>query len=75
MSPSATNPPLTQSGDYPNFFRTIAPDDAQAQVDVDFAIDKLGYTKIAVVHDKGDYGRDLPNSPKLSNPAKQKSLV
>ncbi len=57
MSPSATNPGLTQSGDYPNFFRTIAPDDAQAQVDVDFALNKLGYTKIAVVHDKGDYGK------------------
>jgi branched-chain amino acid transport system substrate-binding protein len=57
MSPSATNPALTQSGDYPNFFRTIAPDDLQAQVDVDFAIKKLGYTKIAVVHDKGDYGK------------------
>ncbi len=57
ISPSATNPGLTQSGDYPNFFRTIAPDDAQAQVDVDFALDKLGYTKIAVVHDKGDYGK------------------
>ncbi len=57
MSPSATNPALTQSGDYPNFFRTIAPDDAQAQVDVDFALNKLGYTKIAVVHDKGDYGK------------------
>ncbi len=57
MSPSATNPALTQSGDYPNFFRTIAPDDAQAQVDVDFALNTLGYTKIAVVHDKGDYGK------------------
>jgi branched-chain amino acid transport system substrate-binding protein len=57
MSPSATNPGLTQSGDYPNFFRTIAPDDAQAEVDVKFALDKLGYTKIAVVHDKGDYGK------------------
>ncbi len=32
-------------------------DDAQAQLDVDFALDKLGYTKIAVVHDKGDYGK------------------
>ncbi|BCL60819.1 branched chain amino acid ABC transporter substrate-binding protein [Desulfomarina profundi] len=57
MSPSATNPALTKSGDYPNFFRTIAPDDAQAKVDVDFALGKLGYTKIAVVHDKGDYGK------------------
>lgn len=57
MSPSATNPALTQSGEYPNFFRTIAPDDAQAKVDVEFALDTLGYTKIAVVHDKGDYGK------------------
>jgi branched-chain amino acid transport system substrate-binding protein len=57
MSPSATNPALTQSGDYPNFFRTIAPDDAQAEIDVKFALEKLGYTKIAVVHDKGDYGK------------------
>jgi branched-chain amino acid transport system substrate-binding protein len=57
MSPSATNPPLTQSGEYPNFHRTIAPDDAQAKLVVDFAIGKMGYTKIAVIHDKGDYGK------------------
>lgn len=57
MSPSATNPELTQSGEYPNFARTIAPDDAQAKVDVEFALNTLGYTKIAVVHDKGDYGK------------------
>jgi branched-chain amino acid transport system substrate-binding protein len=57
MSPSATNPPLTQSGDYPNFFRTIASDDMQARMAVDFAIDTLGMKKIAVLHDKGDYGK------------------
>ena len=57
MSPSATNPELTYSGEYPNFFRTIAPDDVQAKVDVEFALNKLGYTKIAVIHDKGDYGK------------------
>jgi branched-chain amino acid transport system substrate-binding protein len=59
MSPSATNPPLTQSGDYPNFFRTIAADDAQAQLEVDFALDTLKFNKIAVLHDKGDYGKGL----------------
>lgn len=59
MSPSATNPPLTQSGDYPNFFRTIASDDAQARLEVDFALDVLKLTKIAVLHDKGDYGKGL----------------
>jgi branched-chain amino acid transport system substrate-binding protein len=59
MSPSATNPALTQSGDYPNFFRTIASDDAQARLEVDFALDILKLKKIAVLHDKGDYGKGL----------------
>jgi len=31
VSPSATSPDLTLSGQYPNFFRTIAPDNAQAK--------------------------------------------
>jgi branched-chain amino acid transport system substrate-binding protein len=59
MSPSATNPDLTQSGEYPNFYRTIASDDAQARTEVDFATGKLGLKKIAVIHDKGDYGKGL----------------
>jgi branched-chain amino acid transport system substrate-binding protein len=59
VSPSATNPALTQSGDYPNFYRTIASDDAQARAEVDFAVDVLGAKKIAVIHDKGDYGKGL----------------
>ncbi len=59
MSPSATNPALTQSGDYPNFLRTIASDDAQAKLEVDFALDVLKLKKIAVIHDKGDYGKGL----------------
>ena len=59
MSPSATNPALTKSGDYPNFFRTIAPDDTQARLEVDFALNVLKLKKIAVLHDKGDYGKGL----------------
>ena len=59
MSPSATNPELTQSGNYPNFYRTIASDDAQARSEVDFAINVLKLKKIAVIHDKGDYGKGL----------------
>jgi branched-chain amino acid transport system substrate-binding protein len=57
ISPSATNPELTQSGQYPNFFRTIAPDDAQAKLVVDFALQTLKLTRLAVIHDKGDYGK------------------
>ncbi len=59
MSPSATNPALTQSGDYPNFYRTIASDDAQAKLEVDFALNNLKVKKVAVLHDKGDYGKGL----------------
>jgi branched-chain amino acid transport system substrate-binding protein len=59
MSPSATNPALTQSGDYPNFYRTIASDDAQAKLQVDFALNNLKVKKVAVLHDKGDYGKGL----------------
>jgi len=57
MSPSATNPGLTQSGDYPNFYRTIASDDLQAKLGADFTVEKLGAKKVAVIHDKGDYGK------------------
>jgi len=65
ISPSATNPALTKSGDYPNFFRTIAPDDAQAALAVDFTIDTLKATKIAVIHDKGDYGKGFAEFAKM----------
>jgi branched-chain amino acid transport system substrate-binding protein len=57
MSPSATNPGLTQSGDYPNFYRTIASDDVQANLGAEFTVGTLGARKVAVLHDKGDYGK------------------
>ncbi len=75
MSPSATNPALTQSGEYPNFFRTIAPDDAQARTEVDFATDTLGLKKIAVIHDKGDYGKGLAEFAKQFLEAEGKAEV
>lgn len=59
MSPSATNPELTQGGQYANFYRTIAPDDAQARLEVDFVLGTLKLRRIAVLHDKQDYGRGL----------------
>ncbi|HPE88042.1 MAG TPA: branched-chain amino acid ABC transporter substrate-binding protein [Spirochaetales bacterium] len=57
VSPSATTPSLTQSGEYPNFFRTIAPDDAQARLATKFIKETLGLSSLAVLHDKGDYGK------------------
>jgi len=64
MSPSATNPDLTQSGDYPNFYRTIASDDEQAKLAVKFAVETLKAKKVAVVHDKGDYGKGFADFAK-----------
>ncbi len=64
MSPSATNPDLTQSGDYPNFYRTIASDDEQAKLAVNFAVGTLKAKKVAVIHDKGDYGKGFADFAK-----------
>jgi len=59
ISPSATNADLTLSGNYPNFYRTIFSDNIQARTIVDFTIKNLRAKKIAVLHDKGDYGKGL----------------
>lgn len=75
ISPSATNPELTQSGQYPNFYRTIASDDAQARLEVDFAIGTLKVKKIAVLHDKGDYGKGLAEYAKKIIEASPKASV
>ena len=75
ISPSATNPDLTQSGQYPNFYRTIASDDAQALLEVNFAIDKLKVKKIAVLHDKGDYGKGLAEYAKKFIEESKKATV
>lgn len=57
ISPSATSPELTQSGMFKHFFRTTPSDDAQAALGANFALDKLQAKKVAILHDKGDYGK------------------
>jgi branched-chain amino acid transport system substrate-binding protein len=56
ISPSATNPGLTE---YANFFRTIAPDDAQGALQANYVVEEIGAQRVAVLHDKGDYGKGL----------------
>lgn len=63
ISPASTNTDLTMSGENPHFLRTIAHDAAQADLQVAFAI-KMGAKKVAVLHDKGDYGKGLANLAK-----------
>ena len=59
ISPSATNPDLTLTGENPLFFRTIPHDAAQAILQAKFIAEYLKAKKVAVVHDKGDYGKGL----------------
>jgi branched-chain amino acid transport system substrate-binding protein len=64
ISPAATNPVLTESGKFPNFFRTIAPDDVQAKLALHLVRARLKLRKVAVVHDGQDYGRTLAEQVK-----------
>lgn len=58
MSPSATNPDLTQKGS--NVFNRLAFTDAdQGAAAADLLFSTLGFTKIAVMHDGGTYGQGL----------------
>ena len=75
ISPSATNPPLTKSGDYPNFYRTIAPDDEQGKLAASFVTGKLGAKKVAIIHDKGDYGKGFADFAKAAIEAGGKAKV
>ncbi|MDR2459640.1 MAG: branched-chain amino acid ABC transporter substrate-binding protein [Deltaproteobacteria bacterium] len=58
ISSSATDIHLTEDGNYPFFFRTTPRDDAQSSIMVKL-IKKNGYKKVAILHDKGDYGKTL----------------
>ncbi len=57
VSPASTNDDLTLKGEHPNFFRTISYDGAQADLMTSFAKNTLKAKKVALIHDKGDYGK------------------
>jgi branched-chain amino acid transport system substrate-binding protein len=65
ISPAASNPQLTQqqldpSWTYPkSIFRVNTTDDVQGPYAADFAIDKLGLKKAAIIHDKTAYGQGV----------------
>lgn len=57
ISPTATSPALTESGKNALFMRTVAKDNAQAQLTSDFMLNNLKVKKVAYLHDNGDYGK------------------
>jgi branched-chain amino acid transport system substrate-binding protein len=58
MSPSATNPDLTKAGSKV-FNRLVFTDAAQGKFAAEYLYNKLGFRKIAVMHDGGAYGQGL----------------
>jgi branched-chain amino acid transport system substrate-binding protein len=58
LSPSATNPPLTTMGSKV-FNRNAFTDLDQAAAAADYLFNTLKFTKIAAIHDGGDYGQGL----------------
>ncbi|MDI6799545.1 MAG: branched-chain amino acid ABC transporter substrate-binding protein [Actinomycetota bacterium] len=59
ISGSATNPDLTE-GENTNFFRTCLRDDLQGQAIGEW-VAEMGYKKVVVMDDKGDYAVGLGN--------------
>lgn len=57
MSPSATAPSLTEDGNSPFFFRTIATDTASGVVGAHFAREVLNAQRVAILHDNTEYGK------------------
>jgi branched-chain amino acid transport system substrate-binding protein len=58
MSPSATNPPLTEKGSAV-FNRVVFTDAAQGKFAAEYMYNELGLRKIAVMHDGQAYGQGL----------------
>ena len=63
MSPSATNPRLTEEG-RANVFRVVGRDDQQGIIAGNYLADHWGEKKIAILHDGQAYGRGLAEETK-----------
>jgi branched-chain amino acid transport system substrate-binding protein len=63
ISPSATNPKVTERGMW-NVFRTCGRDDQQGAVAGRYIAEQLKGKKIAIVHDKTTYGKGLADETK-----------
>jgi branched-chain amino acid transport system substrate-binding protein len=58
MTVSSTNPEVTQKG-WKHVFRTIAHDGMQGPLMAEFAVEKLGAKKLAIMYASHDYGKGL----------------
>lgn len=58
ITPAATNPAITQQG-YKMVFRTIGTDDQQGPTAGNYIAEKLKPKKLAIIHDKQQYGEGI----------------
>ena len=58
VTPTATHPRLTAQG-FENVFRVCGRDDAQGVVAAEFVLSRVKARRVAVVHDRTEYGRGL----------------
>jgi branched-chain amino acid transport system substrate-binding protein len=65
VTPTATTPELTSRG-LSTVFRTCGRDDQQADVAAKFVVEKFKDKKIAILNDKGQYGKGLADAFKAS---------
>jgi len=63
ITPSATNPKITERGLW-NVFRTCGRDDQQGQVAGKYILDNFKGKKVAIIHDKTTYGQGLADETK-----------
>jgi branched-chain amino acid transport system substrate-binding protein len=63
VTPSATNPKITERGLW-NIFRTCGRDDQQGAVAAAYILKSMKGKKIAIVHDKTTYGQGLADETK-----------
>src|SRR6476661_1277679 len=63
VTPSATNPKITERGLW-NIFRTCGRDDQQGAVAAAYIVKNMKGKKIAIVHDKTTYGKGLADETK-----------
>ncbi|SDR53307.1 general L-amino acid-binding protein [Rhizobiales bacterium GAS191] len=66
ITPSATNPMLTDREGYWNVFRTCGRDDQQGSVAAAWILSHFKGKNIAVVHDKTPYGKGLADATKTN---------
>jgi branched-chain amino acid transport system substrate-binding protein len=74
ITPSATNPVLTEQGLW-NAFRACSRDDQQSKLWAELAVGKLKDKKIAILHDKGAYGQGIADAARAAMNAAGKKEV